>query len=209
LAETTVSVNRSPRGLSVFRGSRASPEQIGRPENGQDPDAPTRASQGADRTAHGRTAGEIDSAIRDVFDDFPNQLVEIYSVLAERIGETLSGESAPFTISVIGSDLDADDEVGTQIVAALQGLRDSGSVRLTVPPREAELQVELRPERLTQYGLQAADVLQRGHRRLSRQRGGRTQSGGSKHSGDRAALRAPALIRTPWARCCCAAATGR
>jgi len=33
--------------------------------------------------------------------------VEIYSVLAERIGETLSGESAPFSISVIGSDLDA------------------------------------------------------------------------------------------------------
>ncbi len=71
---------------------------------------PTRASSRC-RSIRGKARGasEIDAAIRDVFDDYPNQLVEIYSVLGERIGETLSGESAPFSISVIGSDLDADD----------------------------------------------------------------------------------------------------
>jgi Cu/Ag efflux pump CusA len=95
-----------------------------------------------------------------VFDDFPNQLVEIYSVLAERIGETLSGESAPFTISVIGSDLDTDDRVGAEIVEVLQHVPGSGNVRLTVPPREVELRVEFSPERLAVHGLQAADVLQ-------------------------------------------------
>jgi CzcA family heavy metal efflux pump len=161
LTETTRIGQQISRGLIGIPGVKSVAEQIGRAENGQDPDAPNKSEFEVQiDPQHGRTAGEIDSAIRDVFDDFPNQLVEIYSVLAERIGETLSGESAPFTISVIGSDLDADDEVGTQIVAALQGLRDSGSVRLTVPPREAELHVALRPERLTQYGLQAADVLQ-------------------------------------------------
>ena len=161
LTETTRIGQQISQGLIGIPGVKSVAEQIGRAENGQDPDAPNKSEFEVQiDPQHGRTAGEIDSAIRDVFDDFPNQLVEIYSVLAERIGETLSGESAPFTISVIGSDLDADDEVGTQIVAALQGLRDSGSVRLTVPPREAELHVALRPERLTQYGLQAADVLQ-------------------------------------------------
>jgi CzcA family heavy metal efflux pump len=161
LTETTRIGQQISQGLIGIPGVKSVAEQIGRAENGQDPDAPNKSEFEVQiDPQHGRTAAEIDSAIRDVFDDFPNQLVEIYSVLAERIGETLSGESAPFTISVIGSDLDADDEVGTQIVAALQGLRDSGSVRLTVPPREAELHVALRPERLTQYGLQAADVLQ-------------------------------------------------
>ncbi len=161
LTETTRIGQQISQGLIGIPGVKSVAEQIGRAENGQDPDAPNKSEFEVQiDPRHGRTAGEIDSAIRDVFDDFPNQLVEIYSVLAERIGETLSGESAPFTISVIGSDLDADDEVGTHIVAVLQGLRDSGSVRLTVPPREAELHVELRPERLTQYGLQAADVLQ-------------------------------------------------
>ena len=161
LTETTRIGQQISQGLIAIPGVKSVAEQIGRAENGQDPDAPNKSEFEVQiDPQHGRTAGEIDSAIRDVFDDFPNQLVEIYSVLAERIGETLSGESAPFTISVIGSDLDVDDEVGTQIVAVLQALRDSGSVRLTVPPREAELHVALRPERLTQYGLQAADVLQ-------------------------------------------------
>ena len=161
LTETTRIGQQISQGLIAIPGVKSVAEQIGRAENGQDPDAPNKSEFEVQiDPQHGRTAGEIDSAIRDVFDDFPNQLVEIYSVLAERIGETLSGESAPFTISVIGSDLDADDQVGTQIVAVLQALRDSGSVRLTVPPREAELHVALRPERLTQYGLQAADVLQ-------------------------------------------------
>jgi CzcA family heavy metal efflux pump len=161
LTETTRIGRQISRGLMGIPGVKSVAEQIGRAENGQDPDAPNKSEFEVQiDPQHGRTAGEIDRAIRDVFDDFPNQLVEIYSVLAERIGETLSGESAPFTISVIGSDLDADDEVGTQIVAVLQALRDSGSVRLTIPPREAELHVELRPERLAQYGLQAADVLQ-------------------------------------------------
>ncbi len=161
LTETTRIGRQISKGLIAIPGVKSVAEQIGRAENGQDPDAPNKSEFEVQiDPQHGRTAGEIDAAIRDVFDDFPNQLVEIYSVLAERIGETLSGESAPFTISVIGSDLDADDLVGAQIVSVLQGLRDSGSVRLTVPPRETELHVELLPERLAQYGLQAADVLQ-------------------------------------------------
>jgi Cu/Ag efflux pump CusA len=108
----------------------------------------------------GRDAAQIDASIRQVFDDFPNQLVEIYSVLAERIGETLSGEAAPFSISVIGSDLDADDRVGAQIVEVLKRLPDSAGVRLMVPPRQVELHLELEPEPLARYGLQAADVLE-------------------------------------------------
>ena len=35
------------------------------------------------------TTEQLEARVRAVFDQFPNQLVEIYSVLAERIGETL------------------------------------------------------------------------------------------------------------------------
>jgi len=161
LAETARVGEQISKGLIAIPGVRSVAEQIGRAENGQDPDAPNKSEFEVQiDPRQQRSAGEIDAAIRDVFDDFPNQLVEIYSVLAERIGETLSGESAPFTISVIGSDLDADDRVGAQIVEVLQQLPDSGNVRLTVPPREVELHVELLPDRLAVYGLQAADVLQ-------------------------------------------------
>jgi CzcA family heavy metal efflux pump len=161
LSETARVGERISKGLIAIPGVKSVAEQIGRAENGQDPDAPNKSEFEVQiDPRQSRTAGEIDAAIRDVFDDFPNQLVEIYSVLAERIGETLSGESAPFTISVIGSDLDADDLVGARIVEVLHRLPDSGNVRLTVPPRQAELHVELLPAQLAIYGLQAADVLQ-------------------------------------------------
>ncbi len=161
LAETTRIGELISRGLIAIPGVKSVAEQIGRAENGQDPDAPNKSEFEVQiDPRQGHSASEIDAAIRDVFDDFPNQLVEIYSVLAERIGETLSGESAPFSIGVIGSDLDADDGVGAQIVEVLQHLPDSGSVRLIVPPREVELHVELLPEQMAIYGLQAADVLQ-------------------------------------------------
>ena len=161
LTETTRIGEQISKGLIAIPGVKSVAEQIGRAENGQDPDAPNKSEFEVQIDPRkGRSAGDIDAAIRDVFDDYPNQLVEIYSVLAERIGETLSGESAPFSISVIGSDLDADDRVGAQIVEVLQGLPDSGTVRLTVPPREVELHVELLPERLAINGLQATDVLQ-------------------------------------------------
>jgi len=161
LAETSRVGQQISRGLMAIPGVKSVAEQIGRAENGQDPDAPNKSEfevQIDPRTGHSAT--EIDAAIRDVFDDYPTQLVEIYSVLAERIGETLSGESAPFTVSVMGSDLDVDDRVGAQIVEVLQHLRGSGNVRLTVPPREVEMHLELLPDQLANHGLQAADVLQ-------------------------------------------------
>ncbi len=160
LTETARVGEQISKGLIAIPGVKSVAEQIGRAENGQDPDAPNKSEFEVQIDPKLRNAAEIDAAIRDVFDDYPNQLVEIYSVLAERIGETLSGESAPFTISVIGSDLDADDRVGAQIVEVLQHLPGSGNVRLTVPPREAELHVELLPSQLAANGLQAADVLE-------------------------------------------------
>ena len=138
---------------------------------------------------------EIDAAIRDVFDDYPNQLVEIYSVLAERIGETLSGESAPFTISVMGSDLDVDDRVGGQIVDVLHRLRGSGNVRLVVPPREVEMHLELLPDRLAISWLAGGRCAANRQCRLPRHRrravvpGGPQRAGGGAHRGGRAPAR--------------------
>ena len=147
--------------LVRIRGVKSVAEQIGRAENGQDPDTPNKSEFEVQIDPElGRSAAEIDADIRDVFDDFPNQLVEIYSVLAERIGETLSGESAPFFVSVFGADLEADDKVAAGIAEVLEKLPDAGGVRLVVPPRQPELTVRLLPDPLAFHGLQAADVLE-------------------------------------------------
>ena len=161
IEETARIGRRISQDLLAIPGVRSVAEQIGRAENGQDPDAPNKSEfevQIDPRQSH--EAIEIDRAIRTVFDRYPKQLIEINSVLAERIGETLTGQSAPFSIAVIGPDLDADDRVGAQIADVLQHLPGSGNVRLVVPPRQAELQITLLPAGLAQYGLQAADVLE-------------------------------------------------
>ncbi len=161
LAETARVGRGISRELAAIPGVKSVAEQIGRAENGQDPDTPDRSEFEVQiDPQRGLTAAQIDASIRKVFDNYPNQLVEIYSVLAERIGETLSGESAPFSISVFGADLDTDDAVATQIADALRKLPDSGNVRLIVPAREPQLHVELKPLQLALHGLQAEDVLE-------------------------------------------------
>ena len=161
IAETARVGERICRSLLAIPGVKSVAEQIGRAENGQDPDAPNKSEFEVQiDPRNGHDASDIDAAIRKVFEQYPNELIEINSVLAERIGETLSGESAPFSVSIIGSDLDADDRVGEQIVDVLRQLPHSGNVRLVVPPRQAELQITLLPEQLALYGLQAADVLE-------------------------------------------------
>jgi hypothetical protein len=122
--EETARVGRNiSKALAAIPGVKSVAEQIGRAENGQDPDTPDRSEFEVQiDPQRGNSAASIDSAIRGVFDNYPNQLVEIYSVLAERIGETLSGESAPFSISVFGADLDTDDRVAGAIADTLRKL---------------------------------------------------------------------------------------
>src|SRR6267143_787553 len=160
LEETARVGRRIAERLAAIRGVRSVAEQIGRAENGQDPDAPNKSEFEIrlDRS-QGLTSEQLDSRVRAVFDDFPNQLVEIYSVLVERIGETLSGEGASFLVSVFGPDLDVDDRVAGEVAAVLQRLPESRTVRLKAPPRQVQLRVALHPDRLMLYGLEASDVL--------------------------------------------------
>jgi CzcA family heavy metal efflux pump len=159
LLETSRVGERIAMRLATIPGVRSVAEQIGRAENGQDPDAPNKSEFEIQlEPSSTATTEQLEARVRAVFDQFPNQLVEIYSVLAERIGETLSGEVAPFFVSVFGPDLDIDDQVAGEIAALLRQWPQSGTVRLAVPPRQPELQVQLRPEHLSLYGLQAADV---------------------------------------------------
>ena len=161
LRETTRVGRRMSQQLVAIPGVASVAEQIGRAVNGQDPDAPNESEFDIHiNPGAGYSPSQITAAIRRVAADFPNQVTETYSVLAERIGETLSGETAPFFVSVFGSDLDTDDAVAARIEAVLQKLPNAGEVRLEVPLRQPELQVHLRPERLALYGLQPGEVLQ-------------------------------------------------
>ncbi len=146
--------------LLAIDGVETVAQQIGRAENGQDTDTPNE-SEFEIRVAptRARTLEAIEDDIRAVFDAYPNQQAEVYSVLAERIGETLTGDGAPFSVAVFGNDLDANDRVAQRIVEVVSSVPGADGVRLVVPPREPQLRVVLDHAALHLHGLAADEVM--------------------------------------------------
>jgi CzcA family heavy metal efflux pump len=147
--------------LVAIPGVRSVAQQIGRAENGQDTDTPNESEfELRIEPTSKRSAEAIEADIRAVFDSYPNQQSEVYSVLAERIGETLTGEGSAFSVSVFGNDLDEDDRVAAEIAEIVGRIPGADGVRLVVPPRQPQVRVELDPDALLLHGLAASDVLQ-------------------------------------------------
>ena len=146
--------------LAAIDGVRSVAQQIGRAENGQDTDTPNDSEfEIRIEPTSARGAEAIEADIRAVFDSYPNQHAEVYSVLAERIGETLTGEGGAFSVSVFGTDLDRNDAVAARIAEVVGGIPGASGVRLGVPPRQPQLRIELDHAALALNGLDAADVL--------------------------------------------------
>ena len=58
-------------------------------------------------------------ALRDILEGYPGIQGEVVTFLGDRIGESLSGETAQVAIKVFGNDLQALDDAGDRIMAAL------------------------------------------------------------------------------------------
>jgi CzcA family heavy metal efflux pump len=146
--------------LAAIEGVRSVAQQIGRAENGQDTDTPNDSEfEIRIEPSDARGAEAIEADIRAVFDSYPNQHAEVYSVLAERIGETLTGEGGAFSVSVFGNDLERNDAVAARIAEVVGEIPGAAGVRLGVPPRQPQLRIELDHAALALHGLDAADAL--------------------------------------------------
>ncbi len=89
----------------------------------------------------------------------PGTTHDITTFLGDRIGETISGETASVVVSVFGDDLDLLDQKGETVRRVLAGVRGAVDVQLASPPGAPQIVVQLRPERLTALGFRATDVL--------------------------------------------------
>ncbi|HEU4709190.1 MAG TPA: efflux RND transporter permease subunit, partial [Methylophilaceae bacterium] len=90
---------------------------------------------------------------------FPGVNFAINTFLTERIEETISGYSAAMVINVYGQDLDALDRDAQAIAAVLAGTPGATDVLLQSPPGTPQLVIRLNHEKMLQWGLHPADVL--------------------------------------------------
>lgn len=102
-----------------------------------------------------RLQGQLQALVAAI----PGVHYEVNTFLKERIGESLTGQTAAVVISVYGQHLAAIDRAAASVTQVLDGVPGAAQVRLQAPPSGPQLQIRLRRDTLAGYGLQPRPVL--------------------------------------------------
>ena len=136
-------------------------EQIGRAEGGEDTWGTHRGEMHVElKPTAGEDQEKVQDAIRETLAKFPGIQTEVLTFLGDRIGETISGETAQVVVNVFGDDLDVLDEKADEVAAALNKVPGAADVQVSAPPGAPRVMIRLRPERLTQFGFRPLEVLE-------------------------------------------------
>jgi Cu/Ag efflux pump CusA len=136
-------------------------QQVGRAELGEDPWGPHRSEFHVDlKPLSGEEEEKVAGEIRDILKKFPGIQFEVLTFLGDRIGETITGETAPVVVNVFGEDLDVLDTKAQEVARVLQGVPGSADVQVKSPPGAPRMTVRLRPERLSQFGFRPVEALE-------------------------------------------------
>lgn len=142
-------------------GIATAEQQIGRAEKGEDAWPPHRSEMHVDFKP-GLSGEEEEAAaegVREVLKNFPGVNWAAETFLEDRVHESLSGETAPVSVNLFGDDLDLLDARSAEMAALMKTIPGAGEIVMRAQPGGPRLEVRLRPERLTQFGFKAGEVL--------------------------------------------------
>ena len=136
-------------------------QQVGRAEAGEDTWGPHKSEFHVELKRGTTPDQEVETqkALREMLEEFPGITSEVLTFLGDRIGETLTGETAQVVVNVFGDNLDALDATARDIAKQLGAVTGNADVQVKSPPGLPVLAVHLRPERLTQFGFRPLEVL--------------------------------------------------
>ncbi|WP_067733065.1 efflux RND transporter permease subunit [Novosphingobium naphthalenivorans] len=151
---------RISRDLLAIPGVATVEQQIGRAEAGEDifPPSESEIHVELDSSVGGHAEEKILGRIRGVLASYPGLNTEAQTFLGDRIGESLSGETAKVAIGIYGADLDTLDRVATQIAAVLRTVPDAADVQMKSQPQSPMMRIRLDPERMALHGVSPADA---------------------------------------------------
>ena len=149
---------RISRDLLAISGIATVEQQIGRAQAGEDTFPPSESEFHVELgKVDGGEEERILDEIRHVLSSYPGIETETLTFLGDRIGESLSGETAAIVISVYGPDLDALDQVAREIQTIVQHTPGAVDVRMQTPPGTPSLSIELDSAALALRGISFGD----------------------------------------------------
>jgi Cu/Ag efflux pump CusA len=147
--------------LLAIPGIQSAEQQIGRSEGGEDTWGPETSEFHVELRPglSGQAQDEIQERIQATLDSYPGLQTEVLTFLGDRIGESLTGETAALAIGVYGADLDTLDRTAGQIAEVVGKLPGAVDVRVATPPQTPVVRVDLDIAALGRYGLTPGEVL--------------------------------------------------
>jgi Cu/Ag efflux pump CusA len=136
-------------------------QQMGRSEGGEDVSGPERSEFHIELTPglSGAALDDVETALSEIVDRQPGLETEVLTFLGDRIGESVTGETAPVAVSVFGEDLDSLDIAAQGVSRALATIPDIGEVTRKTPPQAPSIRITPDVARLADSGLTVNDLL--------------------------------------------------
>ncbi len=139
---------------------RSVAQRVGRGEQGDDTAGPHASEFEVDlKLLAGEAAENAEGRIRRRLGEFPGVSFAIKAFLTERIEETVAGASAQVVLKIFGDDLDVLDQKAREVARVLSQVAGATEVQVQSPGGVPEVRVQLRPDRLTQFGFRPVEVL--------------------------------------------------
>jgi CzcA family heavy metal efflux pump len=136
-------------------------QQAGRAEQGEDPWGPHRCEFHVElKPLPAEEEETMAQAIREILGRFPGIQFEVMTFLGDRIGESITGETAPVVINIFGDDLDVLDNKAQQVAAVLRQVTGAADVQIKAPPGAPRLALRLHSDRLTALGFRPVEILE-------------------------------------------------
>jgi Cu/Ag efflux pump CusA len=135
-------------------------QQVGRAELSEDTWGPHRSELHVELKPDADIDQErAQEALRSIAAEYPGIQTEVVTFLGDRIGESLSGETAQVAIKVFGQDLNAIDQAARRITSALSRVPGIVDLQFKAQDGTPTLAIALSAQALTANGLKQQDVL--------------------------------------------------
>jgi CzcA family heavy metal efflux pump len=147
--------------LLAIDGVQSAEQTIGRASGGEDTWGTERSEFHVELEPKlsGKDQDRIQEEIHKTLDAYPGLETEVLTFLGDRIGESLSGETAALAVGVYGADLDTLDKTAAQIAAVMEKVPGAVDVKIQTPPSTPVVRADLDMPAMARYGLAPAEVL--------------------------------------------------